>query len=71
MTKEQKAHKETFTTTKTPWYKKAIMPWVIILSVAVFSGGLILGWTLRSDFANEVRGEVKSQMVFVESKANQ
>lgn len=71
MTKEEKEHKATFKTTKTVWYKKAITPWVIILSAAVFAAGMFVGWTFRSDFSNEVRSEVKSQMVVVESKNNQ
>ena len=44
---------------------------IAVLWVATIIGGITLGWFLRSDFANEVRGEVKSQMVVVESKDNQ
>lgn len=67
MTKEEKAHKATFVEKKTPFYKRAAFPWVIIYTVALIAAGTMLGWSMRSDFANEVRGEVRSQMVVVDS----
>lgn len=60
MTKEAKAHKSTFKETKTPFYKRAAFPWVIILTVAVFAAGTVFGWSQRSDFSNEVKSEVRS-----------
>lgn len=43
-----------------------------IAVIALMAGSFMAGWYYRSDFANEVRSEVKSQMVVVESlKAKQ
>lgn len=37
----------------------------ILWFVSLFAA-LVAGWSLRSDFANEVRSEVRDQMVIVE-----
>jgi len=55
-----KEHKDTFKQPKTRFYKKAAFPWIIILTVSVFFGGVVTGWVLRSDFANEVSHQVKT-----------
>jgi len=39
----------------------------VILVVALMIGSYILGWIGRSDFSNEVRGEVKTQMSAVQA----
>jgi len=39
----------------------------VLLIVAVFIGGFVVGWINRSDFSNEVRGEVKTQMSAVQA----
>ena len=39
---------------------------IAVLWLVTIVGALIAGWTFRSNFANEVRSEVKSQMVVVE-----
>lgn len=41
---------------------------VAIAWVATVIAGIIFGWFIRSDFASEVRSEVKSQMVVVDLK---
>ena len=43
----------------------------VLLVLGLMAGTYALGWYNRSDFANEVRSEVKSQMVTVDLKANQ
>jgi len=57
---EEQRHKETFEEKKTPWYKRAIVPWLVIFTVAVFVAGTVFGWSQRSDFSNEVKNEVRS-----------
>jgi len=42
-----------------------------ILWAASIIGALIGGWTLRSDFASEVRSEVRDQMVVVQTPSKE
>lgn len=48
---------------------KTLLIGLLWFATIIASG--IAGWTFRSDFSNEVRSEVKSQMVVFESKNNQ
>lgn len=58
MAKEQKPEK----TYSRKVIAKALFPYIIIYTIIVIAGGVVIGWTLRSDFENTVRSEVRTQV---------
>lgn len=67
--KENQVHKATFKEAKTPFWKRAAFPWILILVAIVYASGWASGWVQRSDFANEIKSEV--QAIQEVSKATQ
>lgn len=49
-------------TLTTPWYKRAVVPWMIILAVALVSGGFIAGWTSRNVQAAQFQAELAQRI---------
>lgn len=49
-------------TLNTPWYKRAVVPWMIILALALTSGGFIAGWTSRNVQAAQFEYEVAKRV---------
>jgi len=39
-----------------------VLPWAIIFTVIIAFAGLASGWTLRSNFDETIRNEVKTQV---------
>jgi len=44
----------------TPWYKKPVLPWIIILVMVTAFGFTVLGWTLRGTVADAVDAQAAS-----------
>jgi len=65
MTKEITERKQNI---KTPFYKKAIFPWMIILVLATLFGGVVLGWTMKVHADDQAKAEAVN-MVSTLSKA--
>lgn len=45
---------------------KTMIPWVLILLIAVFTLGSVTGWTARTEQINQVQVEVSRQLTLAE-----
>jgi hypothetical protein len=59
MSKETKTEA---TISKQAWYKSALLPWAIIVILAVGFAGVVAGWTLRSQDISRVQAEAYSMV---------
>ena len=62
--------KNTFKESKQPKTVKVVLlvPYAIIISMALITASLITGWALRSSFDNTIKSEVKAQVRELTSK---
>lgn len=71
MTKELKQREQDI---KTPFYKKSVFPWAIIVVTVAFAAGVFLGWTMRTDKEAEidaVRAQAVAEVQQVASKTQE
>ena len=68
MTKQEEPRGATL---KTPWYKKAIVPWALICVIFAGAGGFIGGYTYHMNMSQEIKAQAHELVNLAQSKSQQ